>query len=147
MRRVVITGMGLVTPLACGVEATWRRLVEGRSAAAKIRHFDASHLACDIACEIPLGDGSDGSYNASDWLAPKEQRKVDRFIAYAMAAAEQAVKDAGWMPADETGRVRTGVMIGSGIGGVESIAETAITLKERGPRRVSPFFIPGALIN
>ncbi|MEM9197001.1 MAG: beta-ketoacyl-ACP synthase II [Pseudomonadota bacterium] len=147
MRRVVITGMGLVTPLACGVEATWRRLVEGRSAAAKIRHFDASHLACDIACEIPLGDGSDGSYNANDWLAPKEQRKVDRFIAYAMAAAEQAVRDAGWTPTDETGRVRTGVMIGSGIGGVESIADTAITLKERGPRRVSPFFIPGALIN
>ncbi|HEU0221575.1 MAG TPA: beta-ketoacyl-ACP synthase II [Paracoccaceae bacterium] len=147
MRRVVVTGLGMVTPLACGVEETWSRLVAGRSGAGKIRHFDASRLACDIACEIPLGDGSDGSFNADEWVSPKEQRKIDRFIIYALAAAEQAVRDADWKPEDEEARLRTGVMIGSGIGGVESIAETAITLKERGPRRVSPFFIPGALIN
>ncbi|MEM9049129.1 MAG: beta-ketoacyl-ACP synthase II [Pseudomonadota bacterium] len=147
MRRVAITGLGLVTPLACGVEPTWRRLIEGRSAADKIKHFDAAHLACDIACEIPLGDGGGGTYNPDDWMPVKEQRKVDRFIAYALAAAEQAVRNADWMPQDEASRIRTGVMIGSGIGGVESIANTAITLKERGPRRVSPFFIPGALIN
>ncbi|GIX13145.1 MAG: 3-oxoacyl-[acyl-carrier-protein] synthase 2 [Paracoccaceae bacterium] len=147
MRRVVITGLGLVTPLGCGVEATWQRLVAGESGAGKIRHFDASHLPCDIACEIPLGDGSDGTFNPDDWVPPREQRKVDRFITYALTAAEQAVRDANWMPEDEESRARTGVMIGSGIGGVESIAATAVTLKERGPRRVSPFFIPGALIN
>jgi 3-oxoacyl-[acyl-carrier-protein] synthase II len=147
MRRVVITGMGLVTPLACGVEASWARLLEGRSGAGRIASFDASHLACQIACEIPLGDGSDGTFNAGDWMQPKEQRKVDRFILYAMAAAQQAVEDAGWMPEGEADRERTGVIIGSGIGGLNTIAETAITLKERGPRRVSPFFIPGSLIN
>jgi len=147
MRRVVVTGLGMLSPLACGVEATWSRLLAGKSGANKIRYFDASHLPCQIACEIPLGDGTDGSYNADEWMAPKDQRKVDRFIVYAMCAAEQAVTDAGWKPEDEAERLRTGVMIGSGIGGLETIAETAITLKERGPRRISPFFIPGALIN
>jgi 3-oxoacyl-[acyl-carrier-protein] synthase II len=147
MRRVVITGLGMLTPLACGVEETWARLVAGKSGAGRIKHFDASHLPCQIGCEIPLGDGSDGTFDADRWVAPKDQRKMDRFITYALCAAEQAVMDSGWMPEDEESRERTGVMIGSGIGGIETIAETAITLKERGPRRVSPFFIPAALIN
>jgi 3-oxoacyl-[acyl-carrier-protein] synthase II len=147
MRRVVITGMGMVSPLACGVEATWERLVAGRSGAGKITRFDASHLACDIACEVPYGDGSDGTFNPDDWLAPKDQRKVDTFILYAIAAAEQALADAGWKPEDEADRERTGVIVGSGIGGLATIADTAIILKEKGPRRVSPFFIPGSLIN
>ena len=147
MRRVVITGLGMVSPLACGVEESWKRLLAGRSGAGPISHFDASHLPCQIACEIPLGDGSDGTYNADDWVPPKDQRKIDRFIAYALSAAEQAVADAGWRPDEPGERQRTGVMIGSGIGGVETIAETAVTLKEKGPRRVSPFFIPAALIN
>jgi len=147
MRRVVVTGLGMVTPLACGVEETWKRLLDGQSAAGTITKFDASHLATDYACEIPLGDGSDGTFNPDDWMAPKEQRKVDPFILYAMAAAEQAVSDAKWMPEDEEEQLRTGVLIGSGIGGLGTIAEAACTLKERGPRRVSPFFIPSTLIN
>lgn len=147
MRRVVVTGLGMVTPLACGVEATWKRLIAGESGAGTITRFDASHLATTYACEIPFGDGSDGTFNPDDWMEPKERRKVDDFILFGMAAADQAVRDAGWMPEDEESRLRTGVMIGSGIGGLSSIAETAILLKERGPRRVSPFFIPGALIN
>ncbi|MCA8870016.1 MAG: beta-ketoacyl-ACP synthase II [Rhodobacteraceae bacterium] len=147
MRRVVVTGLGMVTPLACGVEETWARLLAGQSGAGTISRFDASHLATDYACEIPMGDGSDGTFNPDDWMAPKDRRKVDDFILYGMAAAQQAVTDSGWLPEDDEGRNRTGVMIGSGIGGLTSIAETAITLKERGPRRVSPFFIPGALIN
>jgi 3-oxoacyl-[acyl-carrier-protein] synthase II len=147
VRRVVITGMGLLTPLACGVEETWSRLLAGKSGAGRIRHFDPSRMAAQIACEIPLGDGSDGTFNPDDWVPAKDRRKFDRFITYALTAAEQAVTDAGWKPEDEEARERTGVLIGSGIGGVESIAETAVTLKERGPRRVSPFFIPGALIN
>ena len=147
MRRVVVTGLGMVSPLACGVEETWKRLLAGHSAAGTITRFDASHLATTYACEIPRGDGSDGTYNPDDWMEPKEQRKVDEFIVYGVAAAEQAVKDSGWAPTDTESLERTGVMIGSGIGGLQSIAETAILLKERGPRRVSPFFIPGALIN
>ncbi|WP_456388953.1 beta-ketoacyl-ACP synthase II [Profundibacter sp.] len=147
MRRVVVTGLGMVTPLACGVEETWKRIVAGESGAGTIKRFDASHLQTDYACEIPLGDGSDGTFNPDDTMAAKDRRKVDDFILYGMAAADQAVKDAGWQPEDEESRLRTGVMIGSGIGGLQLIAETAITLKERGPRRVSPFFIPGTLIN
>ncbi len=147
MRRVVITGMGLVTPLACGVEATWSRLIEGRSGAGVISLFDASHLACSIACEVPEGDGTDGTFNADDWMSAKDARKVDRFILFGMAAAKQAIEDAGWMPEAESDRERTGVIIGSGIGGLSTIADTAIILKEKGPRRVSPFFIPGSLIN
>jgi 3-oxoacyl-[acyl-carrier-protein] synthase II len=147
MRRVVVTGLGMVTPLACGVEESWSRLIDGQSGAGSITRFDASHLTTDYACEIPLGDGTDGSFNPDDWMSAKDRRKVDDFILYAMAAAEQAVRDADWMPDAEQDRIRTGVMIGSGIGGLSSIADTAIILKERGPRRVSPFFIPGALIN
>lgn len=147
MRRVVVTGLGMVTPLACGVEETWSRLLDGESGAGPITKFDASHLATRIACEVPTGDGTDGTFNVDDWMSPKEARKVDTFIVFAMAAATQAVEDSGWKPEDADGQARTGVMIGSGIGGLDSIAQTAILLKEKGPRRVSPFFIPGSLIN
>ncbi|MEE2945560.1 MAG: beta-ketoacyl-ACP synthase II [Pseudomonadota bacterium] len=147
MRRVVITGLGLVTPLASGVEESWTRILDGQSGAGPITRFDAENVTTKYACEVPLGDGSDGTFNADDWLAPKERRKVDDFILYGIAAAEMAVRDAAWTPEGEEDRLRTGVMIGSGIGGLNSIAETAILIKERGPRRVSPFFIPGALIN
>ncbi|PRY26206.1 3-oxoacyl-[acyl-carrier-protein] synthase II [Aliiruegeria haliotis] len=147
MRRVVVTGLGMVTPLACGVEETWSRLLDGTSGAGEITRFDNERVTTKYACEIPFGDGSDGTFNPDDWMEPKERRKVDDFILYGIAAAEQAVKDAGWTPEDEESRLRTGVMIGSGIGGLNSIADTAVVLKERGPRRVSPFFIPGALIN
>jgi 3-oxoacyl-[acyl-carrier-protein] synthase II len=147
MRRVVVTGLGMVTPLACGVEETWKRLLAGQSGAGPITRFDASGLVTTYACEIPLGDGSDGTFNPDDWMAPKERRKVDDFILYGVAAAQQAVEDAGWTPEDEDSRLRTGVMIGAGIGGLTTIAETAVLIKERGPKRVSPFFIPGALIN
>ncbi|MEO1421827.1 MAG: beta-ketoacyl-ACP synthase II [Pseudomonadota bacterium] len=147
MRRVVITGLGMVSPLACGVEETWSRILDGRSGAGPITRFDADHLATRIACEVPYGDGSDGTFNPDDWMAPKEARKVDTFILYAMAAAEMAVRDANWMPEEEADRLRTGVMIGSGIGGLTAISETTLTLRDKGPRRVSPFFIPSALIN
>lgn len=147
MRRVVVTGLGLVTPLASGVEATWKRLLAGESGAGTIQRFDASHLATDYACEVPLGDGSDDTFNPDDWMEAKERRKVDDFILFGVAAAEMAVKDAGWMPKDTESQERTGVMLGSGIGGLSSIADTSILLRDRGPRRVSPFFIPGSLIN
>jgi 3-oxoacyl-[acyl-carrier-protein] synthase II len=147
MRRVVVTGLGMVTPLACGVEETWTRLLAGKSGAGTITRFDPERVTTKYACEIPLGDGSDGTFNPDDWMEPKERRKVDDFILYGMTAADQAVRDSGWMPEDEESRIRTGVMIGSGIGGLSAIADTAVLLKERGPRRVSPFFIPSALIN
>jgi len=147
MRRVVVTGLGLVTPLACGVEESWERLLDGQSGAGTIQRFDANHLATNYACEVPRGDGADGTFNPDDWLEPKEQRKIDDFILYGIAAADMAVRDAGWTPDAEEDLLRTGVMIGSGIGGLSSIADTAVLIKERGPRRVSPFFIPGALIN
>ena len=147
MRRVVITGLGMVTPLGCGVEPTWRRLLNGQSGARKIESFDVSDLPAKIGCSIPRGDRAEGAYNPDQWMEPKEQRKVDEFIAFAMCAARQALDDAGWGPTSYQDQINTGVMIGSGIGGIEGIAETAIVLKERGPRRVSPFFIPGRLIN
>ncbi len=147
MRRVGVTGLGIVSPLGCGVEATWRRLIAGESGACKIEKFDVSDLPAKIACMIPRGDGSDGTYNPDQWLEPREQRKVDDFIVYALAAARQAIKDAGWEPRTHDDRIRTGVLIGSGFGGLEGIAETALVLQERGARRVSPFFIPGRLIN
>ncbi|MEE4188816.1 MAG: beta-ketoacyl-ACP synthase II [Roseobacter sp.] len=147
MRRVVVTGLGLVTPLADGVEASWSRILDGQSGAGPITGFDASGLVTQYACEVPLGDGSDGTFNADAYLAPKEQRKVDTFILFGLAAAEQAVRDSGWMPEDSESLERTGVLIGSGIGGLNSIANTAVMMKEKGPRRVSPFFVPGALIN
>jgi 3-oxoacyl-[acyl-carrier-protein] synthase II len=147
MRRVVVTGLGMVTPLGCGVEAGWRRLLAGESGARRVESFDVSDIPTKIACSIPRGDGSDGTYNPDQWMEPKEQRKVDDFIIYAMCAARQALDDAGWRPSTYEDQTATGVLIGSGIGGVGGIAETAIVLEERGPRRVSPFFIPGRLIN
>ena len=147
MRRVVITGLGMVTPLGCGVEPTWRRLLNGQSGARRIESFDVSDLPAKIGCSIPRGDRAEGAYDPDQWMEPKEQRKVDEFIAFAMCAARQALDDAGWRPTNYQDQINTGVMIGSGIGGIEGIAETAIVLKERGPRRVSPFFIPGRLIN
>lgn len=147
MRRVVVTGLGLVTPLADGVEASWSRLLEGQSGAGPITGFDASKLVTQYACEVPLGDGSDGTFNADTYLAPKDQRKVDTFIMFGLAAAQQAVEDSGWKPEEKEDLERTGVLIGSGIGGLNSIANTAVMMHEKGPRRVSPFFVPGALIN
>jgi 3-oxoacyl-[acyl-carrier-protein] synthase II len=137
----------MVTPLACGVENTWQRLIKGESGARKVEHFEVADLACKVACVIPRGDGTNGTYNADQWMPHQEQRKVDEFIVFAMCAARQALDDAGWKPESREDQINTGVMIGSGIGGVEGIASTAITLKERGPRRVSPFFIPGRIIN
>ena len=147
MRRVVVTGLGMVTPLACGVELTWQRLVSGVSGARRIETFDVSDLAAKIACQVPRGDGSNGTFNPDQWMEPKEQRKVDDFIIFAMGAAKQALEDSGWKPATYDDQIKTGVIIGSGIGGLSGIADTAIVLKEKGPRRVSPFFIPGRLIN
>jgi 3-oxoacyl-[acyl-carrier-protein] synthase II len=137
----------MVTPLGCGVDVTWQRLLDGRSGARRIEKFDTADLPCRIACEIPRGDGSDGTFNADAWMEPKEQRKVDDFIIFAMCAARQALDDADWHPQKHEDQIATGVMLGSGIGGIEGIAETAIVLMEKGPRRVSPFFIPGRLIN
>lgn len=147
MRRVVVTGLGMVSPLADGVEATWELLLAGKSGAGPIKKFDACDVVTKYACEVPLGDGSNGTFNGDTYMAPKEQRKVDDFILYGMAAAQQAVEDSGWLPEAHSDLERTGVMIGSGIGGLQTIAATALLIKEKGPRRVSPFFIPGALIN
>jgi 3-oxoacyl-[acyl-carrier-protein] synthase II len=147
MRRVVVTGMGMVTPLGCGVEPTWQRLLNGESGAKKIDTFDVSDVSCKIACVVPRGDGSGSTFNPDQWMEPKEQRKVDDFIVFAMCAAKQALDHAGWRPTSYEDQTTTGVLIGSGIGGVEGIAANAIILHERGPRRVSPFFIPGRIIN
>jgi 3-oxoacyl-[acyl-carrier-protein] synthase II len=147
MRRVVVSGMGMLTPLGCGVSTTWARLLKGESGAKRVDRFDVSDIACQIACVIPRGDGSDGTFNPDQWMEPKEQRKVDDFIIYAMCAARQALDDAGWRPESYEDQTTTGVLIGSGIGGIEGIAETAVTLHEKGPRRVSPFFIPGRIVN
>jgi 3-oxoacyl-[acyl-carrier-protein] synthase II len=148
MRRVVVTGMGMLSPLGCGVEPTWERLLKGQSGAKKVDGFDVSDIAAKIACVIPRGDGTDATYNPDQWMEPKEQRKVDEFIVYAMCAARQALDDAGWHPTSYEDQTSTGVLIGSGIGGIAGIAETAVALHERGPRRgVSPFFIPGRIIN
>jgi 3-oxoacyl-[acyl-carrier-protein] synthase II len=147
MRRVVVTGLGLVTPLACGVEETWAKLIAGESGARKITEFDTSDLATKIACIVPRGDGTNGTYNPDQWMDPKEQRRVDEFIVMGVAAATQAVTDSGWEPKTDDDRERTGVLLGSGIGGLNGIADAALLLHEKGPRRISPFFIPGRLIN
>jgi 3-oxoacyl-[acyl-carrier-protein] synthase II len=147
MRRVVITGLGLVTPLGCGVEATWSRLLEGRNGARRVEEFEVSDISCQIAAFVPRGPLAEGKFNPDDWMEHKEQRKVDDFILYAVAAADQALKDSGYAPRTTEEKERTGVLIGSGIGGLSGIADTSILLKEKGPRRVSPFFIPGRLIN
>jgi len=147
LRRVVITGLGLVTPLGCGVDASWSRLLTGQSGARRIEEFPVEDISCQIACFVPRGATADGKFNADDWMEPKEQRKVDDFIIFAMAAAEQALTDSGWKTDTTDKQVRTGVLIGSGIGGLDGIAETSLLLRDKGPRRVSPFFIPGRLIN
>ena len=147
MRRVVVTGIGLVTPLGVGTDHVWKRLIDGQSGVRAIQSFDVADLPAKIAGQVPRGDTASGDFNADDWVPPKEQRKMDEFIVFALAAAEQAVRDAGWKPTGEEDRERSGVMIGSGIGGLPGITEGAITLHERGPRRLSPFFIPANLIN
>ncbi|CAN7406959.1 beta-ketoacyl-ACP synthase II [Rhizobium sp. LjRoot254] len=147
MRRVVITGLGMLTPLGCGVEASWANALAGKSGARRVTEFEVEDLPAKIACRLPFGDGSNGTYNADDWMEPKEQRKVDPFIIYGMAAATMALDDAGWHPETDEDQIATGVLIGSGIGGVEGIVEAGYTLRDKGPRRVSPFFIPGRLIN
>jgi 3-oxoacyl-[acyl-carrier-protein] synthase II len=147
MRRVVVTGLGMVSPLACGVEPTWKRLIEGQSGASRIESFDVSDLGAKIACQVPRGDGSGVSFNADDWMDPRDQRRVDDFIVFGVAAATQALRDAGWKPTTYEEQTTTGVLIGSGIGGIGGIYDASITLYEKGPRRISPFFIPGRLIN
>ncbi|MCC2688635.1 MAG: beta-ketoacyl-ACP synthase [Rhizobiaceae bacterium] len=147
MRRVVVTGMGLVSPFGVGVEHGWRELLSGRSACSRVTAFDVSDYASKIAHSIPRGDGSNGTFNPEAFLEPKELRKIGDFILYGIAAADEALRNSGWQPDREDDRCATGVLIGSGIGGLEGIAENAILLKERGPRRISPFFIPGNIIN
>ena len=146
MRRVVVTGLGMVSPLAAGVETTWKRLLAGESGAGRIEGFEASDLACQIAMQVPRRDAPD-AFNPDDWMEPKEQRKVDDFIIFGVAAATQALRDARWAPKTYQDQIETGVLMGSGIGGLGGICETAIILHEKGPRRVSPFFVPGRLIN
>jgi len=147
MRRVVVTGIGMVSPLGGSAESTWANILAGKNAAEKVTSFEVDDLAAKIACQIPVGDGSNGTYNADDWMEPKEQRKVDPFITYAVAAATQALDDADWHPKTDDEQHTTGTLIGSGIGGLQGIEETSHTLRDRGPRRISPFFIPGRLIN
>jgi 3-oxoacyl-[acyl-carrier-protein] synthase II len=147
MRRVVVTGLGLVSPLGCGVEVTWSRLTNGESGAGAIQSFDVSDLPTKIAAQVPRGDGASGLFNPDDWVSPKEQRRMDPFIVFGLAAAEQAVRDAGWQPEREEDMIRTGVMIGSGIGGLQEIAKGAVLVEGGSARKLSPFFIPAALIN
>ncbi len=147
MKRIVVTGMGLVTPLACGVEAAWGRLIESESGIGAIQAFDVADMPCRIAGMVPLGDRADGLFNFDDWVDSKERRRMDEFIVYALAAASEAIEDSGWKPEREEDLERTGVIIGSGIGGLKVISDGAVTLHERGPRRVTPFFIPASLIN
>jgi|SRR5215217_368902 len=154
MRRVVVTGLGILGPLGYGVDITWQGILAGKSGAGRITTFDPEEYGCQVACEIPRVDGRGGggpdvpgSFDPNQTMAPKDQRKVDDFILYAMAAADEAVRDAGLTEIDEETAFRTGVIIGSGIGGLNTIAETALELRDKGPRRISPFFIPSALIN
>jgi 3-oxoacyl-[acyl-carrier-protein] synthase II len=143
MRRVVVTGLGMVSPLANGVEPTWKRILEGRSRRRANHRLRNRRSAVPDRLQVPRGDGSDGTFNADQWMEPKEQRKVDDFIIFAIAAATQALQDAGWRRRPMKSRSHSGVLIGSGIGGLGGIYETSLVLKEKGPRRVSPFFIPG----
>jgi 3-oxoacyl-[acyl-carrier-protein] synthase II len=147
MRRVVVTGVGICSPLGVGVEHVWKRLIKGESGISSIQSFDVSDLPAKIAGQVPRGDISSGKFNPDDYVTPKDQKKMDDFIVMAMAAAHEAVIDSGWEPKTDDERNGTGVMIGSGIGGLNVIHETALIMKEKGPRRVSPFFIPAALIN
>jgi len=147
MRRVVVTGMGMVTPLGSGVQVNWQRLLNGESGVKPIEHFDVSDIPAKIAGIIPRGDGSNGTMNLDEIVAPKDQRKNDDFILYAMAAAKEAIEHSGWLPEADEDQYRTGVMIGSGIGGLQWLAEGTLSVHEKGPRRLSPFFIPATLIN
>jgi len=147
MRRVVVTGLGLLSPFGMGVEHSWRELLSGRSACRRVTEFEVDDLACKIAHIIPRGDGSNGTFNPEAVLEPKELRKIGDFILYGIAAADEALADSGWKPQTHEDQCATGVLIGSGIGGIDGIAENAMILKERGPRRISPFFIPGQIIN
>ncbi|PWW02265.1 3-oxoacyl-[acyl-carrier-protein] synthase II [Hoeflea marina] len=147
MRRVVITGTGVVSPLGCGTEVTWSRLLAGRSGVRRITEFPVDDLPAQIAGMIPTDVSVEGAFNPDDWMEPKEQRKVDKFIVYGVAAASMALADAGWAPTSREDQIATGVLIGSGIGGLEGIVEAGYTLRDKGPRRISPFFIPGRLIN
>lgn len=147
MRRVVVTGLGLVSPLACGVEDSWARLVKGESACRKITTFETDDLPAKIAANVRRGDGSNGTFNPDHWMDPKDHRRVDDFIVFAMCAAKQAFEDSKLVLDTEDKRDRAGVMMGSGIGGLNGIAEASLTLHEKGPRKISPFFIPGRLIN
>lgn len=141
LRRVVVTGLGIVSPLGANVETVWKNILDGKSGAKKVDEFDVSDLACQIACRVPLGDSADGNFNPDDWMDVKEQRKVDPFIVYAMAAAGQALQDSGFEAKTDEQKERAGVLIGSGIGGVGGIYDASITLAEKGPRRISPFFL------
>jgi 3-oxoacyl-[acyl-carrier-protein] synthase II len=147
MRRVVVTGLGMVSPLACGVEPTWERLLAGQSGAGLVTRVDVSDMPARVACEVTRGDGSEYTFNPDQWMDPRDQRRVDDYILYGVAAATQALQDAGWKPSTYEEQIETGVLIGSGIGGIGDIYDAAITLYEKGPRRISPFFIPGRLIN
>ena len=147
MRRVVITGMGMITPLGYGVDTNWNAILSSRSGLTKIKEFDISDLPCQIAGRIPLSDDRENAVDLDDLLAAKERRKLDDFVSYGIIAANQALADSGWVADDEDKAYRTGVMIGSGIGGLSTIYEASILLNERGPRRISPFFIPSSLIN
>ena len=147
LRRVVVTGLGIVSPLGCGVEPSWQRLLAGQRTARRITSFKVDDLSSQIACHIPLGSKSEGLFDADEWVEPKEQRKVDPYIVYALAAADQAMADSGLDLSRTEDQERAGVLIGSGIGGVRGIYEASKTLEEKGPRRISPFFIPGRLIN
>jgi 3-oxoacyl-[acyl-carrier-protein] synthase II len=147
MRRVVVTGLGMVSPLGCGVEITWDRLISGQSGAGPVTRVDASDLPARVACEVKRGDGSDGTFDPDAWMDPKDQRRVDDFIVFGMSAATQALRDSGWKPSTYEEQITTGVLIGSGIGGIGGIYDASVTLFEKGPRRISPFFIPGRLIN
>jgi 3-oxoacyl-[acyl-carrier-protein] synthase II len=147
MRRVVVTGLGLVTPLGVGTETVWQRLIAGKSGLNAVTDFDVSDLPCKVAGSVPKGSFAEGGFDADDTIPPKDQRKMDMFIQYALAAATEAVHDSGWMPTEEADRERTGVLIGSGIGGLQGIYDAALVMHEKGPRRISPFFIPACLIN
>ncbi len=147
MRRVVVTGLGIVSPLGTGIEPTWKKMIAGESGAGPITRFDASDLSTRIAFEVKEGDGSNGTLKRDDWLDPKDQRRYDDFIQFALVAAKQAMKDSGYEPKTEDQKYRSGVLVGSGIGGLTGIQDTTLLMAEKGPRRVSPFFIPGSLIN
>jgi len=147
MRRVVVTGLGLLSPFGVGVEHTWRNVLAGRSAARRISTFEVEDLPCKVAHVIPRDPAEEGAFNPEAYLEPKELRKIGDFILYGIAAADEALKDSGWEPKTHEERCATGVMIGSGIGGIDGIADNALILRERGPRRISPFFIPGNIIN